>query len=115
MIRVYYPILWWWVSPPPPCLNVLLAKVHFGAIATCVANISRYRITLLFAYSFPTLRAKQRFCEFLLFIYLFTCLFYVRSPKEDAGVSSDLECKFFSFSLIDGYVSLVMDTEAQRR
>jgi hypothetical protein len=38
------------------------------------------------------------------------------SPKEGALPSQDLDCiKFFSFSLIDGYVSLVMDTEAQRQ
>uniref|UniRef100_A0A8B9HU96 Cytosolic arginine sensor for mTORC1 subunit 1 n=1 Tax=Astyanax mexicanus TaxID=7994 RepID=A0A8B9HU96_ASTMX len=36
--------------------------------------------------------------------------------KDDAPAADDLECiKFFSFSLIDGYVSLVMDTEAQRQ
>lgn len=46
---------------------------------------------------------------------LIDVLFYSGSPKEDANVTADLECKFFSFSLIDGYVSLVMDTEAQRR
>lgn len=40
------------------------------------------------------------------------------SPKEDEqpSPSQDLDCvKFFSFSLIDGYISLVMDTEAQRQ
>lgn len=45
------------------------------------------------------------------------CVF-VFSPKEESKSSTgqDLECiKFFSFSLIDGYISLVMDTEAQRR
>ncbi|XP_051925016.1 cytosolic arginine sensor for mTORC1 subunit 1 isoform X2 [Hippocampus zosterae] len=41
-----------------------------------------------------------------------------RSPKQDEATSpsADLDqIKFFSFSLIDGYVSLVMDTDAQRR
>ncbi|XP_076845922.1 cytosolic arginine sensor for mTORC1 subunit 1 isoform X2 [Brachyhypopomus gauderio] len=47
---------------------------------------------------------------------LLDALFYSDSPKEDASPTNDLECiKFFSFSLIDGYVSLVMDTEAQRK
>ncbi|XP_036000006.1 cytosolic arginine sensor for mTORC1 subunit 1 [Fundulus heteroclitus] len=49
---------------------------------------------------------------------LIDVLFYSNSPKEDSESSAgqDLDCiKFFSFSLIDGYVSLVMDTEAQRR
>ncbi|XP_029366284.1 cytosolic arginine sensor for mTORC1 subunit 1 isoform X1 [Echeneis naucrates] len=49
---------------------------------------------------------------------LIDVLFYSSSPKEDAQSSpgQDLDCiKFFSFSLIDGYISLVMDTEAQRQ
>ncbi|XP_015234355.1 PREDICTED: GATS-like protein 3 [Cyprinodon variegatus] len=49
---------------------------------------------------------------------LIDVLFYSNSPKEDSGSSADqdLDCiKFFSFSLIEGYISLVMDTEAQRR
>uniref|UniRef100_A0A4W5LTE8 Cytosolic arginine sensor for mTORC1 subunit 1 n=1 Tax=Hucho hucho TaxID=62062 RepID=A0A4W5LTE8_9TELE len=47
---------------------------------------------------------------------LIDVLFYSNSPKEGALPSQDLDCiKFFSFSLIDGYVSLVMDTEAQRQ
>ena len=44
--------------------------------------------------------------------------FLLLSPKEDTHSSpnQDLDCiKFFSFSLIDGYISLVMDTEAQRQ
>ncbi|XP_068422976.1 cytosolic arginine sensor for mTORC1 subunit 1 [Clinocottus analis] len=48
---------------------------------------------------------------------LIDVLFYSNGPKEDAqsSLSQDLDCiKFFSFSLIDGYISLVMDTEAQR-
>lgn len=46
---------------------------------------------------------------------LIDVLFYSNSPKEDVA-SSNLDCvKFFSFSLIDGYISLVMDTEAQRQ
>lgn len=49
---------------------------------------------------------------------LIDVLFYSSSPKEDvqSSPSQDLDCvKFFSFSLIDGYISLVMDTEAQRQ
>lgn len=47
---------------------------------------------------------------------LIDVLFYSNSPKEDAPSNQDLDCiKFFSFSLIDGYISLVMDTEAQRQ
>ncbi|XP_073695971.1 cytosolic arginine sensor for mTORC1 subunit 1 [Garra rufa] len=47
---------------------------------------------------------------------LIDVLFYSNSPKEGASVDQDMDCiKFFSFSLIDGYVSLVMDTEAQRQ
>uniref|UniRef100_A0A8C2XP67 Cytosolic arginine sensor for mTORC1 subunit 1 n=1 Tax=Cyclopterus lumpus TaxID=8103 RepID=A0A8C2XP67_CYCLU len=49
---------------------------------------------------------------------LIDVLFYSNGPKEDAqsSPSRDLDCiKFFSFSLIDGYISLVMDTEAQRQ
>uniref|UniRef100_A0A8C4F3B4 Cytosolic arginine sensor for mTORC1 subunit 1 n=1 Tax=Dicentrarchus labrax TaxID=13489 RepID=A0A8C4F3B4_DICLA len=49
---------------------------------------------------------------------LIDVLFYSNSPKEDAqsSPSQDVDCiKFFSFSLIDGYISLVMDTEAQRQ
>ncbi|XP_034452271.1 cytosolic arginine sensor for mTORC1 subunit 1 [Hippoglossus hippoglossus] len=49
---------------------------------------------------------------------LIDVLFYSSSPKEDTHSSpnQDLDCiKFFSFSLIDGYISLVMDTEAQRQ
>ncbi|XP_044052652.1 cytosolic arginine sensor for mTORC1 subunit 1 [Siniperca chuatsi] len=49
---------------------------------------------------------------------LIDVLFYSSSPQEDAQSppSQDLDCvKFFSFSLIDGYISLVMDTEAQRQ
>lgn len=37
----------------------------------------------------------------------------VFSPKEEEGSPSNQDIKFFSFSLIDGYISLVMDTEAQ--
>ncbi|KAG9339608.1 hypothetical protein JZ751_023499, partial [Albula glossodonta] len=51
----------------------------------------------------------------LCFFYLFF-FYYHNSPKEGAPSSQDLDCiKFFSFSLIDGYISLVMDTEAQRQ
>ncbi|XP_051536303.1 cytosolic arginine sensor for mTORC1 subunit 1-like [Myxocyprinus asiaticus] len=47
---------------------------------------------------------------------LIDVLFYSNSPKEGASVDQNMECiKFFSFSLIDGYISLVMDTEAQRQ
>ncbi|XP_047237330.1 cytosolic arginine sensor for mTORC1 subunit 1 isoform X2 [Girardinichthys multiradiatus] len=51
---------------------------------------------------------------------LIDVLFYSNSfsPKEDSESSAgqDSDCiEFFSFSLIDGYISLVMDTEAQRR
>nr|XP_055054407.1 cytosolic arginine sensor for mTORC1 subunit 1 [Misgurnus anguillicaudatus] len=47
---------------------------------------------------------------------LIDVLFYSNSPKEGASVDQEMECiKFFSFSLIEGYVSLVMDTEAQRQ
>uniref|UniRef100_A0A672IEF3 Cytosolic arginine sensor for mTORC1 subunit 1 n=1 Tax=Salarias fasciatus TaxID=181472 RepID=A0A672IEF3_SALFA len=36
--------------------------------------------------------------------------------STSSSPSQDLDCiKFFSFSLIDGYISLVMDTEAQRQ
>ncbi|KAF7656949.1 hypothetical protein LDENG_00034150 [Lucifuga dentata] len=49
---------------------------------------------------------------------LIDALFYSNSPKEGthSAPSPDMDCiKFFSFSLIDGYISLVMDTEAQRQ
>ncbi|CAL1615740.1 unnamed protein product [Knipowitschia caucasica] len=47
---------------------------------------------------------------------LIDVLFYSSSPKEEAQSNQDLDTiNFFSFSLIDGYISLVMDTEAQRR
>uniref|UniRef100_A0A9J7ZPA6 Cytosolic arginine sensor for mTORC1 subunit 1 n=1 Tax=Cyprinus carpio carpio TaxID=630221 RepID=A0A9J7ZPA6_CYPCA len=46
---------------------------------------------------------------------LIDVLFYSNSPREGASIDQDMECiKFFSFSMIDGYVSLVMDTEAQK-
>ncbi|KAM8865895.1 cytosolic arginine sensor for mTORC1 subunit 1 [Synchiropus picturatus] len=49
---------------------------------------------------------------------LIDVLFYSGGSREEAQASPgpDLDCiTFFSFSLIDGYVSLVMDTDAQRR
>ncbi|XP_034026781.1 cytosolic arginine sensor for mTORC1 subunit 1 [Thalassophryne amazonica] len=49
---------------------------------------------------------------------LIDVLFYSSGPKESAQSppSQDLDSfKFFSFSLIDGYISLVMDTEAQQQ
>ncbi|XP_065107003.1 cytosolic arginine sensor for mTORC1 subunit 1 [Paramisgurnus dabryanus] len=47
---------------------------------------------------------------------LIDVLFYSNSPKEGASADQEMErIKFFSFSLIEGYVSLVMDTEAQRQ
>ncbi|CAL8344732.1 unnamed protein product [Lota lota] len=51
---------------------------------------------------------------------LIDVLFYSNrsDPKEGTPSTADpeLDCiKFFSFSLIDGYISLVMDTEAQRQ
>ncbi|XP_072520992.1 cytosolic arginine sensor for mTORC1 subunit 1 [Salminus brasiliensis] len=72
----------------------------------------------------PVMIPKNQFCVMSLdpdtlpgiATTLIDVLFYSNSPKEDATVADDLECiKFFSFSLIDGYVSLVMDTEAQRQ
>ncbi|KAF6738060.1 GATS-like protein 3 [Oryzias melastigma] len=46
---------------------------------------------------------------------LIDVLFYSSSPKEESP-EQELDCiKFFSFSLIDGYISLVMDSEAQRQ
>lgn len=41
--------------------------------------------------------------------------FLLFSPKEEEESPSSQDIKFFSFSLIDGYISLVMDTQAQRR
>lgn len=41
--------------------------------------------------------------------------FLLFSPKEEEESPSCQDIKFFSFSLIDGYISLVMDTQAQRR
>ncbi|KAM9810494.1 cytosolic arginine sensor for mTORC1 subunit 1 [Neosynchiropus ocellatus] len=49
---------------------------------------------------------------------LIDVLFYSSGSREEVQASPgpDLDCiSFFSFSLIDGYVSLVMDTDAQRR
>uniref|UniRef100_A0A8C1NY08 Cytosolic arginine sensor for mTORC1 subunit 1 n=1 Tax=Cyprinus carpio TaxID=7962 RepID=A0A8C1NY08_CYPCA len=47
---------------------------------------------------------------------LIDVLFYSNSPKPGASIDQDMECiKFFSFSMIDGYVSLVMDKEAQKQ
>ncbi|KAM6931308.1 cytosolic arginine sensor for mTORC1 subunit 1 [Xenentodon cancila] len=49
---------------------------------------------------------------------LIDVIFYSSCPKEDiqSSAGQDLDCiKFFSFSLIDGYISLVMDTKAQRQ
>ncbi|XP_072243535.1 cytosolic arginine sensor for mTORC1 subunit 1 [Leuresthes tenuis] len=74
----------------------------------------------------PVLIPQNQFCVMSLdpdtlpsiAITLIDVLFYSSSPKEDtqSSPSKDLDCiKFFSFSLIDGYISLVMDTEAQRQ
>ncbi|MGH0178221.1 UNVERIFIED_CONTAM: hypothetical protein FKN15_076590 [Acipenser sinensis] len=47
---------------------------------------------------------------------LIDVLFYSNSSvKDEAPPTQGLDCiKFFSFSLIDGYISIVMDTETQR-
>lgn len=75
----------------------------------------------------PVLIPQNRFCVVSLdpdtlpsvATTLLDVLFYSgSSPREDEQVSAsqELDCiKFFSFSLIDGYISLVMDTAAQRR
>uniref|UniRef100_A0A669DQK0 Cytosolic arginine sensor for mTORC1 subunit 1 n=1 Tax=Oreochromis niloticus TaxID=8128 RepID=A0A669DQK0_ORENI len=72
----------------------------------------------------PVLIPKNQFCVMSLdpdtlpsiATTLIDVLFYSSSPKEDPQSSPSQECvKFFSFSLIDGYISLVMDTEAQRQ
>nr|XP_049619315.1 cytosolic arginine sensor for mTORC1 subunit 1 isoform X1 [Syngnathus scovelli] len=74
----------------------------------------------------PVLIPQNRFCVMSLdpdtlpsiATTLIDVLFYSGSPKEEEVPSpgSGLErIKFFSFSLIDGYVSLVMDTDTQRR
>ncbi|XP_061622821.1 cytosolic arginine sensor for mTORC1 subunit 1 isoform X4 [Phyllopteryx taeniolatus] len=74
----------------------------------------------------PVLIPQNRFCVMSLdpdtlpsiATTLIDVLFYSGSPKEDeaSGPRPDLDrIKFFSFSLIDGYVSLVMDTDAQRQ
>ncbi|KAM4707270.1 cytosolic arginine sensor for mTORC1 subunit 1 isoform 2-T2 [Discoglossus pictus] len=45
---------------------------------------------------------------------LLDAVFY--SHKEPSTTSEDLECfNFFAFSLIDGYISIVMDTETQKK
>ncbi|KAK6473497.1 cytosolic arginine sensor for mTORC1 subunit 2 [Huso huso] len=47
---------------------------------------------------------------------LMDIMFYSSGVKESAAPSDDLEyIRFFSFSLIEGYVSLVMDEETQKR
>ncbi|MGH0146799.1 UNVERIFIED_CONTAM: hypothetical protein FKN15_008979 [Acipenser sinensis] len=47
---------------------------------------------------------------------LMDVMFYSSGVKESAAPSDDLEyIRFFSFSLIEGYVSLVMDEETQKR
>uniref|UniRef100_A0A3P8QWG7 Cytosolic arginine sensor for mTORC1 subunit 1 n=1 Tax=Astatotilapia calliptera TaxID=8154 RepID=A0A3P8QWG7_ASTCA len=72
----------------------------------------------------PVLIPKNQFCVMSLdpdtlpsiATTLIDVLFYSSSPKEDPQPSPSQDCvKFFSFSLIDGYISLVMDTEAQRQ
>ncbi|XP_077417667.1 cytosolic arginine sensor for mTORC1 subunit 1 [Vanacampus margaritifer] len=74
----------------------------------------------------PVLIPQNRFCVMSLdpdtlpsiATTLIDVLFYSSSAKEDetSSSSADLErINFFSFSLIDGYVSLVMDTLAQRQ
>ncbi|XP_057688571.1 cytosolic arginine sensor for mTORC1 subunit 1 isoform X2 [Corythoichthys intestinalis] len=73
----------------------------------------------------PVLIPQNRFCVMSLdpdtlpsvATTLIDVLFYSGCAKEDqaSSLSPDLEhIKFFSFSLIDGYVSLVMDTDTQR-
>ncbi|KAG7262684.1 hypothetical protein CRUP_005304 [Coryphaenoides rupestris] len=47
---------------------------------------------------------------------LIDVLFYSHREGASASPGQEVDCiTFFSFSLIDGYVSLVMDTEAQRQ
>ncbi|XP_068017957.1 cytosolic arginine sensor for mTORC1 subunit 1 isoform X1 [Melanerpes formicivorus] len=48
---------------------------------------------------------------------LIDVLFYSHSPPREAGASSqDLDSiTFFAFSLIEGYISIVMDAETQKR
>ncbi|XP_077456484.1 cytosolic arginine sensor for mTORC1 subunit 1 [Stigmatopora argus] len=73
----------------------------------------------------PVLIPQNRFCVMSLdpdtlpsvATALIDVLFYSGCPEQDQAspLSSDLErIKFFSFSLIDGYVSLVMDADTQR-
>lgn len=48
---------------------------------------------------------------------LIDVLFYSNSPKDGSDSNTqDMDCiRFFSFSLIEGYISLVMDTDAQKK
>uniref|UniRef100_H3ARL9 Cytosolic arginine sensor for mTORC1 subunit 1 n=2 Tax=Latimeria chalumnae TaxID=7897 RepID=H3ARL9_LATCH len=69
----------------------------------------------------PILSPENRFCVMTLdpdtlpaiATILIEVLFYSGSSPKD---SRNLECiKFFSFSLIEGYISIVMDTETQKK
>ncbi|KAK6483608.1 cytosolic arginine sensor for mTORC1 subunit 1-like [Huso huso] len=73
----------------------------------------------------PVLSPQNQFCVMSLdpdtlpaiATTLIDVLFYSNSSvKDEAPPTQGLDCiKFFSFSLIDGYISIVMDTETQRR
>lgn len=72
-----------------------------------VSSSSKSKILLLLFFFF-----------FLIAFDLWPLRLLLSSPREDEQVSAsqELDCiKFFSFSLIDGYISLVMDTAAQRQ
>ncbi|XP_066544955.1 cytosolic arginine sensor for mTORC1 subunit 1 [Amia ocellicauda] len=72
----------------------------------------------------PVLSPQNQFCVMSLdpetlpaiATTLIDVLFYSNSAKDGAHPTQALDCiKFFSFSLIEGYISLVMDTETQRQ
>uniref|UniRef100_A0A672RJ60 Cytosolic arginine sensor for mTORC1 subunit 1 n=1 Tax=Sinocyclocheilus grahami TaxID=75366 RepID=A0A672RJ60_SINGR len=91
--------------------------LYYVCVCVCVCSVPHATVH-------PVLIPENQFCVMSLdpdtlpaiATTLIDVLFYSNSPKEGASVDQDMEyIKFFSFSLIDGYVSLVMDTEAQRQ
>lgn len=71
---------------------------------------------LLLLLCLPLVRLILHLHLSLLVPFWLLCLL-LSSPRQDEQVSpsQELDCKFFSFSLIEGYVSLVMDTATQRQ
>ncbi|XP_056384651.1 cytosolic arginine sensor for mTORC1 subunit 1 isoform X1 [Hyla sarda] len=98
--------------------NGELVRLSLGEATNGLKTRSLFHLTL-----HPVQSPANRFCILTLdrdnlqsiSTILLDVLFYSQTSHEDSASQSCESFRFFAFSLIDGYISIVMDTETQKK